>query len=263
MPAFEARKEAEDAARLLQAAKSGDQSARERLFARHRPLIQAYLGRRVRSSEDGEDLVQNVFLRATRSLESFRSDCPFSQWLLRIAANELKNYYERQLSRRPASLEEISEDFSWEPQHSDGGPGPYVEAEERDVAARLLAAAKTVCSESEAMVLTMFYQNESLEEIGRLLDMKSATVRSHFLRARSKLLGFLMAKEPDLVGGMEAIRQAEACALAAEELGQSERDAFARRDGRSESYRNACLKVARHLPLPTVLLAGEWIWTRI
>lgn len=249
--------------RLLDAARTGDPSAVAKLFAANRPLIESYLRKRTRSLDDRDDLVQNVLLRATRNLGNFRSDCPFSQWLLRIAANELKNYYERTLGRRTESTDE----FDWESfaaaQHSDEPPGPYREADERIATSQLVGIAQEVCNESEFAVLMMFYQDESLEEIGRMLEMKGATVRSQFLRARSKLLAHLVTARPEFVGGIEAIRAAEVKAIEAQELDPREAEAFAKRDGKSELFRAACLKVARHLPVPLILLFGEHLWTKI
>ena len=249
--------------RLLDAARAGDSVSAGKLLAANRPLIESYLGKRTRSLDDRDDLVQNVMLRAARNLNSFRSDCPISQWMLRIAANELKNYYERTLSRRTESTDE----FDWESfagaQHSDEGPGPYEQTDERVATSQLVGIAREVCNESEFAVLMMFYQDESLEEIGRMLEMKSATARSHFLRARAKLLAHLVSSRPEFVGGIEAIRAAEVRALEGQELNPREAEAFARRDGKSELFRTACLKVARHLPVPLLLLAGELLWTKI
>lgn len=249
--------------RLLDAARAGDSAAAGKLLAANRPLIESYLGRRTRSLDDRDDLVQNVLLRAARNLGSFRSDCPISQWMLRIAANELKNYYERTLGRRTESTDE----FDWESfagvQHSDEAPGPYDQADERLATTQLVEIAREVCNESEFAILMMFYQDESLEEIGRMLEMKSATVRSHFLRARAKLLAHLVCSRPEFVGGLEAIRAAEVRAIEAQELNPREAEAFARRDGKSEVFRAACLKVARHLPVPLLVIAGELLWTMI
>src|SRR5512132_3189898 len=100
MRPMSATSEADRSDTLLDAARSGDRQAAGKLLEQHRGLVTSYLAKRTRTAEDRDDLVQNVLLRATRNLHSFRSDCPFSQWLLRIAANELANYYERSLGRR-------------------------------------------------------------------------------------------------------------------------------------------------------------------
>jgi len=247
--------------RLLEAARSGDSDAAGVLLASFRPTIAGYLKARTRTREDCEDLTQNVFLRASRNLTSFRGDCPLSQWLLRIAANELKNYYERTVPGRAATT---PDNFDWEnalgPQQPEGILGPYSEAENRSLVEQLISLAKEVCGTEEFAVLMMFYQGEGFEEIGRLLQLKAATVRSHFLRARGKLLAHLVTHEPALLGGSEAIKAAIETARRSGAIDERETKAFARFDPRSEFCRNACVKIARHLPIPLalVLLGGSW-----
>jgi RNA polymerase sigma factor (sigma-70 family) len=248
--------------RLLDAAKNGDTEAASSLLASLRPLIAGYLRPRTRSADDCDDLTQNVFLRASRNLTSFRGDCPFSQWLLRIAANELKNYYERTVPGRVATA---SLDFDWENslglQQPEINPGPYSEAEDRSLIEHLISSARQVCGQEESAVLIMFYQGESFEEIAGLMQMKAATVRSHFLRARGKLLAHLMVHDPPILGGAEAIRSAVDRARREGAIDEREAQAFGRFDARSEFCRAACVKVARYLPIPFALLFLGATWT--
>ncbi|MCH8274482.1 MAG: sigma-70 family RNA polymerase sigma factor [Armatimonadetes bacterium] len=241
---------------LLVRAREGDAQAIDSLLSPHRPLISSYIGRRVRGADDREDLVQNVFLRAARNLGSFRGDCPVSQWLLRIAANELKNYYERELQKRgrSVSLDSLDDAFDLDLQQTEPEAGPYSTLDAENTISLVIEAAKTACSGSEFRVIAMFYDGETYEGIGRLLDMKSATVRSHFLRGRAKLLAYLVQHEPGPLGGEEAIERAREAASAARDpadrLDEEETAAFADPRGRSQAFRGACLKIAKHLPVP-------------
>jgi RNA polymerase sigma-70 factor (ECF subfamily) len=252
----------DDRQRLLEAARGGDPEAADALLAGLRPLVSGYIRPRTRRAEDAEDLIQNVFLRASRNLTAFRGDCPFSQWIIRIAANELKNYYERTL---PGLSRNLSLDFDWEnslgPQQPETDPGPYTATEDRSLIQQLVEVARSVCGKDEFAVLMMFYQGESLEEIGGLLQMKGATVRSHFLRARGKLLAHLLLHEPSLLGGSEAVRAAIETARREGLIDERESKSFARFDPRSELCRAACIKVARYLPIPVVLLTQVVPWT--
>ncbi len=247
--------------RLLDAARNGDSHAADSLLAGFRPLIAGYLRPRTRTKDDCDDLTQNVFLRAARNLGSFRGECPFSQWLIRIAANELKNYYERTV---PGLAATASLDFDWENslglQQSDVGSGPYSEAEDRSLVEHLISTARQVCGNEESAVLIMFYQGESFEEISGLLQLKAATVRSHFLRARGKLLAHLVVHDPSVLGGTEVIRKAVETAHRDGAIEEREAKAFSRFDPRSEFCRMACVKVARYLPIPIafLLLGGPW-----
>ena len=79
-----------------------------------RPLVEAYsrlvftsVVKIVRDSEAAQDIAQEAFLQAYRSLANFRSESAFSTWLVRIAINKALDYCRRQ--RRLPRMEEIPE----------------------------------------------------------------------------------------------------------------------------------------------------------
>lgn len=58
----------------------------EQIHAAFRPKVQRYLARLVGEGE-AEDLTQEVFLRISRALPTFRGECQLSTWIYRIARN--------------------------------------------------------------------------------------------------------------------------------------------------------------------------------
>jgi len=244
--------------------RTGGTDALEDLLRRERPAIERYVRSRARTRDDADDLVQNVLLKAARHFGDFREECPFSQWLLRIAINEVKNYYRRLAGERIESTDAWEEENPAALQQSPSQACPTLHADDSMVAERLLEAMHCVCGEDETNVISMVYQGESFEEIAAVLEMKSATVRSHFLRGRAKLLAHLVANEPDLVGGAEAIRAAAeraACSDAGDALDMAEREALEANDANSTVFRSACVKIARHLPMPILVFAAmEATW---
>jgi RNA polymerase sigma-70 factor (ECF subfamily) len=66
----------------------GDREAFERLYRAHVGRVHA-LARRISGPDAAPDLVQEVFVRAWRKLESFRGEAAFGTWLYRIALNTL------------------------------------------------------------------------------------------------------------------------------------------------------------------------------
>lgn len=239
---------------MLCGALAGDRDAANGLWRQYRPWIDGYVRKRARTVDDAEDLVQNIFLRAARNLANFRGECSFPQWLLRIAANELKNYYERVLGRQPSQLHPTHEKISLDLQQAGGEPGPYERTEARLDAEAVLEVARSACSEVEVAVLMMVYQGESMEEIAELSGMNAATVRSHFLRARGKLLARLMVDRPDMVGGVPAIEAAMNRLRAEGAVSEREEIAAQAPSARSEAFRSVCIKIARYLPLPVLAL---------
>ena len=215
----------------------------------HRGLISGYVLKRVRTREDGEDIVQTVFTRALGNVTSFRGECPLSQWLLRIALNELRLYYARVLPRKSRLLPlESFGDFEETVQRTEDEANPSYQ---QGVVERLLQVASVACTPIERRVITMFYRGESFETIATLLDMRSATVRSHFLRGRANLLGHLVQHEPDLLGGVDAIEAAAGKARVAKELDGREMESLSGPRG-GKVFRAACVKLAKYLPAPAI-----------
>lgn len=72
---------------LVARAKEGDTDALEALFLRYRQPVFRMVYRSVQNTDDAEDIVQDVFLKAFERLHTFREQCRFSTWLMRIALN--------------------------------------------------------------------------------------------------------------------------------------------------------------------------------
>ncbi len=83
--------------------RSGDTDAYAELVRRHAPMAvrtATLLG----AGPAAEDVVQEAFVKAYRTLGRFRDEAPFRPWLLRIVANEAHNHY-RSNQRRGAREE--------------------------------------------------------------------------------------------------------------------------------------------------------------
>ena len=88
----------EDEAELVQAAAHGDRVAFGTLYARYRPLVAMRASYLVAMRGSVDDVVQETFIRAWKALPSFRGECPFAWWLLRIATHVARS--ERRSWRR-------------------------------------------------------------------------------------------------------------------------------------------------------------------
>jgi len=230
------------------------------LLRQHRPTIEGFVRRKARTREDAEDLIQNICLKAARYFPDFRHDCPFSQWLLRIAVNEIKNYYRRLAGERWDAFDDFDIENVADLQQSSQVPCPDQDTVEKIYVEKLKYAMEAACSADEKNVMLMVYQGESFEEIAETLDLKGPTVRSHFLRGRTKLLAHLVAFEPDMVGGDAAIERA--AEKAQYEMDRAEIESLKRRDTGSNAFRSACAKLARHVELPAILLAAMLLEVR-
>jgi RNA polymerase sigma factor (sigma-70 family) len=219
------------------------------LSIRIRPVIERYVAKRVRNLDHRDEIVSRVFEALTRAWPNFRGECPPDAYVVRIAANALKNYYERDLARssRQISLDVWCEEFCL--QQSSAAPGPDVEVEQREEVEGLIREMKKVCSPIECSVVELVYQGHTMDEIANLLALNAATVRSHFLRGRERLLAHLLLEAPDLLGGMDAVHAAvrRLETGGGSELSKEEAEAVLLRKGSAGTLRKAMLKLAPYL----------------
>jgi RNA polymerase sigma-70 factor (ECF subfamily) len=81
-----------DVSQLLAAARLGDVEAFGGLVREYQDVIHGLVSRLVKSPEAAEELTQDAFIKAFKSLDSFRGDAKFSTWLYRIAVNVCHDY---------------------------------------------------------------------------------------------------------------------------------------------------------------------------
>ena len=99
---------------VVEQAQAGDQEALSTLYTFYFPRVYRYVSGRLRSTQDAEDVTEEVFLRMVANLKRFQwRGLPFGAWVFRIARNEVISHARRQ-SRRgvPAQLSETLPDSS-------------------------------------------------------------------------------------------------------------------------------------------------------
>lgn len=173
-----------EAAQIL-LAKQGDAQAFDALVRRHFARVYALLFRMIGNHEDAEDLAQECFIKAQRSLEFYRADASFATWLYRIALHLSRDHF-RKRSRRPNSTSLLD---GQAPASSRSGPA------EQSVAREMTAALRHAMDElpHKLRVALVLRTQEGLEydEIATLLECNPQTARVHVMKARRRLAGWL------------------------------------------------------------------------
>src|ERR671922_485211 len=80
---------------LVEAAAAGSREAFDELVRRYQGPIVNLAGALTAGSADAEDLAQEVFVRAWRSLAGFRGESTFRTWLHRVALNVIRSHHSR------------------------------------------------------------------------------------------------------------------------------------------------------------------------
>ena len=168
---------------------AGDKDAFRLLVGRHTRSIYSVAYRMTGNQQDAEEIVQETFLRAYKSLERFELRSSFSTWLYRIAVNRSLDFLK---ARKMDDSYQISdnppgEDDEKTVQLPVTSPGPdrlLLSAEAKNKIAQAMA----LLSPSERVAFTMRHmEGKSIEEISQSLNIKTSAAKNSVFRAVQKL----------------------------------------------------------------------------
>jgi RNA polymerase sigma-70 factor (ECF subfamily) len=173
-----------DDAELLQRIRNGAQEEFAELIRRHQSHVFAILYRYERDHHRLEDLAQDTFLKAWRSLEQFDGRAPFQHWLSKIAVHAALDHLRKQKrSQHEIGFPDLGEDaLDW--LHSEDKQTEL----EANQAREILEAAMRQLAPHDRLVITLLeIEDRSVKEISALTGWSAVTVRVRALRARARL----------------------------------------------------------------------------
>lgn len=160
-----------------------DRAAFGELVTRHQSTVRNFLRHLTRNDATlADDLAQDTFVDAYRSLDRFRGDAKFSTWLLGIAHNHWRN------ARR-----KIRDEVEWSDASS---PAPATAVAASDLRQDLDSALASLTAEERLAIHLGYDQGLSHSEIAALADWPLGTVKTHLARSKAKLRHLLAAWNP-------------------------------------------------------------------
>lgn len=161
----------------------GEQGLFALLVERYRNYVFTLVLRFTDNREDAEELAQDIFVKAYRSLADFRGASKFSTWLYTIVHNTCISFL-RKKKIDMVSIDLLNTQVRLENQGS-GFRANRVEQRSKHV---LVNEAIGLLSPADHQVISLFYKGEqSLEEIGRIMGLEPNTVKVKLHRARQRL----------------------------------------------------------------------------
>lgn len=161
----------------------GDSSAYASLVQRYQNFVFSIVLRYVKAREDAEEVAQDVFVKAYRSLADFKGASKFSTWLYTIATTtSLTALRKKKLETQSLDNEQVFATAD----HIDSGMTANVIEQKSRVS--MVNRAIQLLSPDDAQVLTLFYKGEqSLEEIAQVCGKEVNAVKVQLHRARTRL----------------------------------------------------------------------------
>lgn len=161
----------------------GEQQAFAELVNRYQNFVFTITLRYTGNREDAEEVAQDIFVKAYRSLADFRGASKFSTWLYTIVTTSCITFL------RKKRLETQSLDDEKVFAHADSQTSDFSanQMEQKSRVATVNEAIKLLLPD-DAKIITLFYQGEqSLEEIGKIMGIDPNTVKVKLHRARQRL----------------------------------------------------------------------------
>lgn len=168
---------------LIELVLTGNQSAYAILVKRHQRYIFTLALRFTKSREDAEEVAQDCFIKAYKSLSAFQQQSKFTTWLYSIVYTTAMTF----LRKKKLKTDSMDDDavFSKVNQLT---PDLKFDSTEKKSRSYYVNLAISQLLPDDATIITLFYQGEqSLEEIAQVIGMETNTVKVKLHRARHRL----------------------------------------------------------------------------
>ncbi|MBN2418061.1 MAG: RNA polymerase sigma factor [Deltaproteobacteria bacterium] len=163
---------------LIDLAVNGDEHAFEVLIQRHYLPVYHFSFKWCRSKEDAEEITQEVFIKLTRNLKSFKYKSSFRTWLFRIVINTAKDYSKKNSIRR-------SYESAYENEKISDNPG-HVNEDTTDVD-RLYFCIDRLPDKQKAALMLVVAEGLSHGEAAKVLKCREKTISWRIHQARNRL----------------------------------------------------------------------------
>jgi RNA polymerase sigma-70 factor (ECF subfamily) len=182
---------------LVERARNGDIEAFEKLIEGCQKKVFNITFRMIGNYDDANELAQEVFLKAFRSIKKFKGDSLFSTWIYKVTANVCLDEIRRRKNKFTLSLDEEVEygDGELKRQIPDNAPTPDVEVETNQIKEVVNKSIQELPEDYKSIIILRDIQGLSYDEISKIFDCPEGTVKSRINRARQALKKILQGKK--------------------------------------------------------------------
>jgi RNA polymerase sigma factor (sigma-70 family) len=174
---------------LVLKSQKGSLTAYDELVRRYYGRIYSLVYNMTSNREDAEDLVQEVFVKAHRSLPRFHGNSAFYTWIYRIAVNRTINYRKKRTRQQAMRLDDMTPDVREDAAFSKlvSNDTPVRRMRISELQKKLNEALQTLSEKHKQVVVMHDVQGMAHEEIAKVLRVSTGTVRSRLFYARKHL----------------------------------------------------------------------------
>ncbi len=165
---------------------SGDRNAYAVLVDRYKNMVLTLALRLVRNREEAEEIAQDAFVKAFRSLPGFRGKSKFSTWLYRIVYNTAISSLRKKETER---VQAVGDDLpDTEPAESRSMYASLTGEERKKFIDKAL---ETLSEEERFLVIMHYYEDSELDELAEITGLTKTNVKVRLHRTRKKMMAYL------------------------------------------------------------------------
>jgi RNA polymerase sigma-70 factor (ECF subfamily) len=154
----------------------------DEMYRQHAPRIYSLACRMAGSPEDGEDLLQEIFLQAYRKLDSFKGDSAVGTWLYRLAVNHCLDYVRSRQAKMKKMTDSLDAETAAQPTARRDTPIARLDLD------RALEQLPDGCREAFVLHDVEGFDHK---EVAEMLGIAEGTSKSQVFKARLKLRALL------------------------------------------------------------------------
>jgi RNA polymerase sigma factor (sigma-70 family) len=180
-------------AQLVARTQEGDPAAFDQLVVKYTPRLYGLIYNMTSNHEDTNDLLQDVFSKAYKSIRGFRGKSSFYTWIHSIAVNMTLNFLKKRGRRFNLSLDDVDASVQNDKEFLEltQTSSPVREADLSELQVRLNEAMQKLSDEHRAVVTMFHIQGMPHAEISKILNVSEGTVRSRLFYANRQLQNYL------------------------------------------------------------------------
>lgn len=177
----------------------GDTNAFSILVDRYKDLVFTLAIRMVKNREEAEEVSQDTFIKVYKSISKFKGNSKFSTWIYKVAYNTCLDRLKK--IKREYNVVTIDEYTEHQVKTIDNALDRLEEQEHKDKIQKCLQ----LLPSDDSFLLTLYYFEElSLEEISKVVNLTANNVKVKLFRSRKKLTTILKEQlEPEIIESYE------------------------------------------------------------
>ncbi len=178
---------------LVTRTQAGDARAFDELVVKYTPRLYGLVYNMTSNHEDANDILQEVFAKAFRSISGFRGKSSFYTWIHSIAVNMTINFLKKRGRRFLMSLDDVDLNIQNDKEFIEltASSSPVREADLGELQQKLNESMQKLSPEHRAVVTMFDIQGMPHAEISKILGVSEGTVRSRLFYAHRQLQAHL------------------------------------------------------------------------